>query len=240
MFLCMRRKRCLVWPVVLGYARWMVGKGRCMKEVLGKAMIWGGLTVLFAGCQLSKPAPPVGDIPPREVSILQGRLVVPAPSGYCVDQDSLKDHSRAGFVLIAGCDGLMGLPSGTMIEPAVLTVAALIPDQPLTEQRDIADTLMQGRVLGRQEKDGLIMIHLEAPEIVPADSAPNHWRGAMQVNGAVLTLAIYGNGAIAGDRGADLLQTLARQIRVASQQSAKETPVNTQKNPKNLFQRIFN
>lgn len=211
-----------------------------MTYVPGKLLALGVLAGLLAGCQFSAPTAPEGAIPPRQVSLLQGQVVVPAPQGYCVDRDSLKDHSKAGFVLIAGCDGLMGLPSGTMIEPAVLTVAALIPDQPLTEPPDIADTLVQGRVLERLEKDGLILVHLEAPEIVPEDSAPNHWRGAMQVNGAVLTLAIYGNGPIAGDRGADLLQTLARQIRVASQQSAKETPVNTQKNPKNLFQRIFN
>ncbi len=195
---------------------------------------------LLAACQKDQPSISTSNIPPRQVSLLEGRVVVLAPKGYCVDQDSMQDHRQSGFVLIAGCDGLMGLPSGTLIEPAVLTVAAYHPDLPVSDPLDVAGALDGAQVLEQRQTKDLTLLHLQAPDIVPDESASEHWRGAMVVNGAVLTLAIYGNGAIAVDAGADLLQVLARQIRdVSRTDGSGETP-NTPKKPKNLFQRIFN
>jgi hypothetical protein len=196
--------------------------------------------ILLAGCQVGQPTLSTSNIPPRQAVLLEGRIIVPAPQGYCVDQDSLQDHKQSGFVLIAGCDGLMGLPSGTMIEPAILTVAARSLDQPVDEPLDVAAALDKADVLERRKHGGLTLLHLQSPEAVPDDSAPEHWRGAMVVNGAIVSVAIYGNGSIADEAGAELLQVLARQIQEASGPELTSTPPSTPKKTKNLFQRIFN
>lgn len=193
--------------------------------------------LVLAGCQFGQPSISTSNVPPRQAPLLGGAVQVPAPQGYCVDPSSLKDHRKAGFVLMAGCDGLMGLPSGTMIEPAILTVAAYAPDQPAPEALDVVAALEGVTVLETRKSQGLTLVRLQSADLVPEDSAPEHWRGAMSVNGAVLTLAVYGNGAITKGAGAELLQVLARQIRQAS---GRGTPPPETKKQKNLFQRIFN
>jgi hypothetical protein len=195
---------------------------------------------VLAGCQIAPPSISTSNIPPRTMPLLGGRVVVAAPQGYCIDQDSLQDHRKSGFVLMAGCDGLMGLPSGTMIEPAILTVAAFLPDQPYKDPLDVARALEGIEVLDQREVGGMTVLHLHARDIVPEHSAAEHWRGAMVVNGAILTLAVYGNDAIAGEAGARLLQGMGQQIQTASLASAQLAPTKPRKKTKNLFQRIFN
>ncbi|MDF1802440.1 hypothetical protein [Thalassovita sp.] len=151
--------------------------------------------------------------PPRQAFLLDGRVVIPAPAGYCVDQASLRDQSRAGFVLIAGCDGLMGLPSGTLVAPAIMTVSVVLPKEGATETADIAHVLGDGEVLSRSEQNGLTLVQVENAALVPEGVAPRHWRGAMRLNGVLLTMAVYGDSSMPGPKGKALLNALARGIR---------------------------
>lgn len=211
-----------------------------MNRAFRTALVILACVPVLASCQLGQPSISTSNVPPRHVSLLEGAVQVPAPSGYCVDLNSLQDHRRAGFVLMAGCDGLMGLPSGTLIEPAILTVAAYVPDQPVQQSLDVAAALDGATVLERRQVGGLNMVRVQSSDMVPDDSAPEHWRGAMVLNEAVLTLAVYGNGAITNSAGAELLQVLARQITQASGKGAPQPDPDTKKKQKNLFQRIFN
>ena len=153
-------------------------------------------------------------MPSRQVALLGGTVVVQAPEGYCVDDASTRNHTKAGFVLMAGCDGLMGLPSGTLVTPAILTVAAAVG--PGGDNADIAPILQTGEVLERYQAADLHIVHVSDESRVPEGSDPHHWRGVMTVNGAVLALAVYGNGDVAGAQGKALLQSLAKATLAAS------------------------
>lgn len=220
-----------------------------------KLILCGAALMALAGCLPADGGQTQDRMPNRQAVLLGGAVVVQAPEGYCVDDTSTRDHAKAGFVLMAGCDGLMGLPSGTMVPPAILTVSALLPqDGQGADATAITRALGEGEILDRGQSDGLSLIRVSDAKRVPEGSDPRHWRGAMAVNGAVLALAVYGNGDIADAGGKSLLQSLATATRtasanraarvstvaVASPRPAADTPAASPKNRKNLFQRLFN
>jgi hypothetical protein len=198
----------------------------------------GVVMVAVVGCKMSADLPDV-HVPPTRLTLLNETIRVRAPQGYCIDEESLQDHDQSAFVLMAGCDGLMGLPSGTMVPPAVLTVTALRPDVPVTSVKEVARSLQSGTLLVHREADGLTLMQLDDPDSVPQDSATKHWRGAMLIEGVIVTLAVYGDEDIAENHGEDLLQSLALRISiiVPPEDGSGTTPP---KKKKNLLQRIFN
>lgn len=173
--------------------------------------------VLVAGCLPSDGGSQTKDrVAVRKSSLLQGQIQIPAPQGYCVDPASQKDHARAGFVLMAGCDGLAGLPPGSLVTPAILTVSALIPQQGTPDVKNMLRALGEEDILTRSEKDGLLIVQVRDDKLVPEGSDPTHWRGAMVLDGALVTMAVYGNDGIAGDKGRALLTKLAQGVRTAT------------------------
>lgn len=201
------------------------------------------MVLCVAGCL---PAGTTGqDVAPKRLaSLLEGRIQVPAPSGYCIDEASLRNHARAGFVLIAGCDGLMGLPSGTLVPPAILTVSALVPKSGEPQAQDMLRALEGTQILDRSEQGGLILVQVDDNDLVPEGSPSRHWRGAFQMGDVLLTLAAYGDQA-SGAAGKALLSDLATQIRSATRRAeqarAKAAPKVSRDKPaeKSWFQRII-
>lgn len=160
------------------------------------------------------------DAPPlREVALWQGRVVVTAPEGYCIDRQSLQRGPQAGFVLIAGCAGLTGQPGAT-VAPAVLTVSVL-PRGDLSnapDAQDLAELVQDADILQSGVAEGLSYVQLSSggAALIPLGD-PRHWRAGMAVAGHPVGLAVYGpeGSAIAGQQGLDLLRTLAAAIRGA-------------------------
>lgn len=179
-----------------------------------KLSLCGAALLALIGCMGAENAQPKDKMPSRQVTLLDGTVVVRTPEGYCIDDTSTRNHTKAGFVLMAGCDGLMGLPSGTLVTPAILTVAAAVG--PGGEDTDITPVTKTGEVLERHQMAGLNMVRVSDENRVPEGSDPRHWRGVMTVNGAVLALAVYGNSDVAGKQGKLLLQSLAKATQAAS------------------------
>lgn len=187
-------------------------------------VLLGVLLLAGSGClPAAGDAPSQPSVPVRAVPLLEGRIVVQSPEGYCVDTASLKDQARSGFVLLAGCDGLMGLPSGTLVRPAILTVSALLSRQGPNAQDDIAEAFEPQQILSRSSQGDLTVLHVQNADLVPEGSDSRHWRGNMVVNGAVLTIAVYGEGPIAKDAGKALLIKMAQLMRAASAKVAPNT-----------------
>jgi len=211
----------LVWKRLLRYCSLTSDQGGYLivgvETFLRRACALVAVLVL-SGCLPSGAGTGAGqDAPLRQVSMLEGRAIIPAPAGYCVDNASLRDQSRAGFVLIAGCDGLMGLPSGTLVSPAIMTVSAVLPKEGAGNAADLAHVLNDSEVLSRSEQNGLTLVQVENAALVPEGVAARHWRGAMRVNGVLLTMAVYGDSSMSGTKGKALLTSLARGIRSHSQ-----------------------
>lgn len=169
----------------------------------------------LAGCLPSAPSKADDPKPTRQTALLEGRVQIAAPQGYCLDPASLRNHARAGFVLIAGCDGLMGLPSGTLVPPAILTVSALLPRDGAPDPQQMLNALDQAAILSKSMQNGLLLVQIEDPDLVPEGSPARHWRAAMVQGDALLTLAAYG-AQITEAQGKALLVELAGNIRAAS------------------------
>ena len=58
---------------------------------------------------------------PSEVRLIEGRVKVSGPQGYCVDQSETRDTADQAFVVLARCDALGG--GGAPAKPGLLTVA---------------------------------------------------------------------------------------------------------------------
>lgn len=170
------------------------------------------MLMALAGCLPSGPSKGDDPKPIRQIALLEGRVQVTTPQGYCLDPASLRNHARAGFALIAGCDGLMGLPSGTLVAPAILTVSALLPRDGAPDPQQMLNALDQATILSKSTQNGLLLVQVEDPDLVPEGSPARHWRAAMVQGDALLTLAAYGS-QISEAQGKALLIDLARNIR---------------------------
>lgn len=227
----------------LGIQIGRVQEGRVIATVmthLNRAACMVAMAFL-AGCLPGGQAQtPAGAKAVRSAELLQGRIGIKAPTGYCVDTSSLRNHPRTGFVLIAGCDGLMGLPAGTLVKPAILTISALVPRDGGAEPQDMLRALNPEAILSQSEQNGLLLVEVENADLVPEGSAAHHWRAAMVQNEALLTLAVYGDQSIGTGRGKALLTEAAAKIRSASANRVKKTAETQNKSQKSLFQRIFN
>ncbi len=248
-----RGKRRPIFPVIrllcaargLGIQTGRVQEGSAITSVMTHFYRAVSITavVLLAGClpggrSQTQTQPAATAV--RSAELLQGRIGIETPAGYCVDTSSLRNHPRAGFVLIAGCDGLMGLPAGTLVKPAILTVSALVPRDGGADVQDMLRALEPEDVLSQSAQDGLLLVEVSSPDLVPDGGAPHHWRAAMVQNEALLTLAVYGDQSIGSRRGKALLIETATKIRAASANRVKKAAQNAKNPPKSLFQRIFN
>ena len=197
-----------------GFARALAALGAlavlsgCMNGVPG--LVPGGPTAGEAG-----RAVPVT----RRASLGDGAVIVAPPSGYCIDESSIRDRSGGGFALIASCESLTGRMGGVAVEPAVITVTVSAAragrDQP--EAALLAQALPDGAPLRETNGDGLTVVQVrgEAGALPGARGDLRHWRGAMVLNDRLVGLAVYGaeGSDIAGARGERLLVEMAEQIR---------------------------
>lgn len=190
-----------------------------------------GLALLaLAGCTedggLALDAPSAGKAGTGSAVVIGGgRVAVSAPSGFCIDPDSVTQSGRESFAMLARCANLS--PQSALVAlssqgPAVMTVTTKpwgLDDTPIT-----ADTIAAAYPAGAvaEKRTG-------TPPMVRAVGSPPssglaeaHWRGAFVVNDQLVVLGLFapeGSRAL-GATGANLLTQLARRTTSASRSLA--------------------
>lgn len=169
-----------------------------MNTWISKASALMGCALLLAGCEpasgtggfgflqsgsggLFSPAAPV-----RSTVLADGNVTLVAPDGYCIDARS----QRATFALMARCDRLGEEDANATAEPVALITATLTPaGEDVT--LDAADIVPAGfDVVDRLQRDTRVVVRVVG---TPPEKSfhKDHWRGAAEVNGYVLGLALY-------------------------------------------------
>lgn len=153
--------------------------------------------------------------------IVPGGVIARGPDGFCIDQRSVKTGRTGGFALIAPCVALDPRADGLGLETAILTlqvqpVGALGAD---TSARAVAEVFASENPIYLEDGDGISLVQLATGgEAIIPQSDPKHWRGALEVNGHLVGLAVYpaAGSAAAGAAGKALLIDFAEAVLSAS------------------------
>lgn len=137
------------------------------------------------------------------------------PQGFCIDKASLKQR----FALMARCDTL-GAPSQAAAAPLGVLTVSVTPGgtDALPTPEQTADALRLARVTAAQGSDTTVTFRAEgAPPLADLDVA--HWRGTWQVNGQLVSLALFGpkGGRAVSSEGREVLLGLIARSASASQ-----------------------
>lgn len=175
---------------------------------------------------ISTVSRPVGE-PLPQAPIAGGDILVRGPEGYCVEGRSLRNRADGGFALLASCFVMSGGKDGSPVAPVVMTVSASEIDAAsgVPDPRQLAGAFAPARVLAATRVKGVSVVHLATggEKAVPR-ADPRHWRGAMELNGHLVLLALYSPaGSQAAERGGSaLLVELAQTLRAARPRPAPE------------------
>ncbi len=160
----------------------------------------------------------------RELPLFRGAVVVRAPDGYCVDAAHVTRGPSATVVPLATCGSLTG-EGYVPVEPALMTVSVL-PKRFGAEQptaAELAASLAPVEVSNAEDGDGIALVRVSnGGETRLPEGDPRYWRGAMEVNGHIVGLALYGrtDGGLSGAEGRRLMLDLAEALRSASTKAA--------------------
>ena len=187
-----------------------------------------GLCALLSACGqvpgggFSFAAPGGTGTPSRltEVRMQGAEVVLAAPRGYCFDPKMLRRDAADGFALLPRCD-LLGGP-GFFGSRNAGVITATIGELPAKGRApsvsDLADSTPGAHIVARRENGPLPLVKLDMPGHSAAGASPEHWRGAMVLEGHVIVLALYApaKSPLLTERGAALLEQMAELTREAS------------------------
>lgn len=205
-----------------------------------RAVLTGAAMMALAGCLqtpqgggdlfavVSTVSRPVGD-PLPQAPIAGGDILVRGPEGYCVEGRSLRNQASGGFALLASCFVMTGGKDGVPVPPVVMTVSAseLDPARGVPDPQRLAEAFAPTKVLTRTKVKGVSVVHLATGgETAVPKADPKHWRGAMELNGHLVLLAVYGpEGSHEADRGGSaLLVELAQALRRTKARPVAKAP----------------
>lgn len=171
----------------------------------------------------AKPKPgkrPKLPAPLARVAIAGGDVVVAGPDGYCVDPTTLQSRAERGFAMIASCnilsDGKVGDPVAPML--VSVTVGPRGDRGDLPGPRAIASAAGVP-LLAAETADGFVAAQLGAGgDSVLSGGDPRYWRGAFDLNGRLIGLALYApeGSSLARESGAAMLARVKTRITTQS------------------------
>lgn len=180
---------------------------------------------------------------PRKRNLAEGDVIVKAPDAYCVDPSVVTSDN---FALLAECGTLNNTPAIHAEDRGVMTVSVSAAFPPEFLPQDMRPFLGEGQDVDTNVK-GLAIKRINAGETAPLPGAdPRYWRGAMQINGHVVTFAVYGppDGAALEAHGKYLIEELAKNTQSASPRRLRaakrvKSPIPRQQNAENSQQPRF-
>ncbi|MDE4275810.1 hypothetical protein PXK58_15570 [Phaeobacter gallaeciensis] len=187
-----------------------------------------GLCALLSACGqvpgggFSFAAPGGTGTPSRltKVRLNGAEVVLAAPRGYCFDRKMLRRDAADGFALLPRCD-LLGGPGffGSRNAGVITATLGELPTKGRAPSvSDLAASTPGTHIVTRREDGPLPLVKLDMPGHSAAGASPEHWRGAMVLDGHVIVLALYApaKSPLLTERGAELLTQMAELTREAS------------------------
>jgi hypothetical protein len=156
----------------------------------------------------------------HELPLYGGDVVVRAPNGYCVDMAHVTRRPAATVAPLASCSSLTG-EGFSPVEPAFMTVSVLSKRTRAEQPRaaDLAATFAPAEVTAVEDGDGVALVRVsDGGQSRLPEGDPRHWRGAMEINGHLVGLALYAPSGsdLTGAAGRRLVLALAESLREAS------------------------
>jgi hypothetical protein len=144
-----------------------------------------------------------------------GAVTLKAPSGFCIDKSSLKQH----FALMARCDAF-GVPSAAGTAPVgLITVSfSAITDVPsLPSPQDTAKAMDLQQVSDPIEVETGVIFRATGTVPVEGMSA-RHWRATAQIGTQLMGLALFApeDSAAAQDEGRSILSAVIAEASAGS------------------------
>ncbi|MGY3438622.1 MULTISPECIES: hypothetical protein [unclassified Marinovum] len=170
----------------------------------------------FSGLTRPKVAGP--SEPVTRAQLAKGDVVIDAPDGWCVEQQSLRDRGQRGFALLVGCRAVTAGESGARVPFGAATVSVSSWRAPgeLSAPEVLRAVVGVGSVLSQETRDGVALVQLRQTALPTEDGLGDpHWRGVFVHRGRTVLLAAFGppGGEISQQGGAALLAALAEGIR---------------------------
>lgn len=179
----------------------------------------GGSGLAFSGTAVRQPQ--------EQAGFARGSVVLVPPKGFCIDQSGIRRTGSEGFAMMARCDALGVRGFFGNRSPAVITAA--IGAQPDGARVPTAADLSRiaGEAHVQEVRTDLLLplVRLQGAEGALPGAAAVHWRGALVLDGHILSLALYAPEGSPGldSQGAMLLNDLARRTLEASAVQAAGT-----------------
>jgi hypothetical protein len=199
------------------------------------AVLLAGLAILTGGCIENSPLAGFSGAGSsasmsESAALLDGRLRVLGPTGYCIDTQTLRDSEGEAFALLAPCRARPNAPPAPALSIAVSNVEIAEGRAPAPEQIAMLVTTDVGlRTLSRSGNPDA----LEVPEMVerdgvlylnildlggPATLNPEYWRAILPLGGRMVTLSALTPHGQAPERAQtlDLLAAFVSRLRAAN------------------------
>lgn len=179
----------------------------------------------------------------QKTTVVMGgnRVALRAPTGFCIDPDSVSKDGRNGFAMLALCDRLSpetAIATLSGQSPAVVTVSTkpwTLDDQSITAAA-IAAAYPDGMVIEQRDGPPLALVKARggATDLEGVDDI--HWRGAFVVNDQLVVLGLFApeNSRALGSSGAALLRKLAQRTIATSRQLAAPVAASAAKQGRGL------
>jgi hypothetical protein len=204
---------------------------RTSRAALGAALL--GLAACGGG---DRAARPVGR---TTVDVAGQPVIVAAPRGFCVDDQSTRVVSGGAFVLVSDCQ-LLGFPTSRP-DPVGAVLTASLSERPagpaaagdaaaLRSYFTTAEGLAvlgrsgdaaQTRIVSSRESDGVLYLLVEDRGRQPVPGiAPQFWRAFLTVRDRMAALSVleFAGSGLASDVKLGYLQSFAEAIRAANQE----------------------
>ncbi len=194
-----------------------------------------GAAFLVSGCVMALPGLP--QRASERAKVLDGRLTLAAPSGFCVDRKTLQDSPEGAFVLWGNCAAIAADPEAPRPVHRAMLSATIGPlaDHPLDGAFEGFEAFVQSdagraalarsgraedvQVLAVEPSQSLLLLKISdrsAPDAAPVE--PVYWRAITGLGGHVSALSVL---PLAGSGMDDatqlaLLQAFDASIRAAN------------------------
>lgn len=170
----------------------------------------------------------------EHVSVARGSVVLAPPAGYCIDPKASSSGSDVSFVVMAGCDRVLGDGHAVPSRTALLTVSVSAGPGPSPEGYARFVSQSEGRAaLSRSgnSEDFTVVLSETSDEVFllyandssadrPEGLSTSNWRAFFDLNGQIVALTAYGLEAspLSIDGGLGLLRSTVASIKAASPQ----------------------
>ena len=183
-----------------------------------------------AGRLFSDPAP-------ERIAVVDDRVLIEGPPGYCIDQGATRNDGAGAFVLLGSCASVKGKRRAPQPEDISLVTVSVSGGSTADDTIDTArlkdffasdagkaalsrsgapETV---EILETEIREGMFLVHArDTASAVHSSLSDDYWRGLLRVNGHLTTVSVIGfdSSPMSRDTGLRTLVQTADILRAAN------------------------